>query len=415
MSIYERIHATAIGGGTIKGLVAQCVARCIAELAKAQAHLTKCLDEAQNLRAELETPAPKAPDLPAQLTPMVAKGRQHIQTLQAALRLAQRQAEAFRMFHGLMRSPTNPPVILNVLLLGLIIFIEALLNLTFFQNAAMTATPMAALFICVTISSTNILACCCGGFFIGRWLEYGLHAVEPNAPTLANPRRRAQVSRWVFMVIIGFVHLTIGLVRTQESLTEVEHSLSAYTDMLMTPESILLVLTGACLSVLAWHKGSTAFSDPYPYFSAYQQAIENAQEALDTVEEDISTDVEDRADEVIEQFEKAQKHHSQIIQTYNQKAKHAHAAYRALQQQIETARQKLDTDIAHIADSYHSAGGTMETGLTPEQRYQFETMLNVELPEYWSDSPQGQDLTAYYTAKANALAKLAATLSGEPS
>ena len=96
----------------------------------------------------------------------------------------------------------------------------------------MTASPVTALTVSGLISLTNISLSCVGGFFIQRYVHFGAHTANPDAPEYKRVRIRAKTQRIVFIgLMIGFT-ITIGLVRSQARLEEIAHSLSAYLTLM---------------------------------------------------------------------------------------------------------------------------------------------------------------------------------------
>jgi len=129
------------------------------------------------------------------------------------------------------------------------VFGEALLNAAFFSNAHMVAGPAAALLTSFLISMTNVTASTCAGFFIGRYLSFGSNALGSNDAHFRKKRTKAKYQFIGFIALMVFFHLTVGLVRAQESIEAVSHSPFAYLQMLKTPEAIFLTLMGGCMSV----------------------------------------------------------------------------------------------------------------------------------------------------------------------
>ena len=48
---------------------------------------------------------------------------------------------------------------------------------------------------------------------------------------------------FLFIGLLGYFHMTVGLVRASESLEKVHHSLTNYIYVITTPEALFLVLT----------------------------------------------------------------------------------------------------------------------------------------------------------------------------
>ncbi len=407
MGKLQQIAAEALGGASINGKLARCRANAESELVKNKAELQQLCDAAKAKRVAIDDvdESPLA-IVNAKTDAVLASGRVLLQGKKEALTQAVRTKEAFRMLHGILRDPEEPSILLNVVVFGTMIFGEAFINAAFFQNAHLTATPSAALLISVLISATNILASCCGGFFIGRWLNYGINAVEHDAAEFRNMRHRARIFQIIIIGVIGFLHLSVGLVRSQETLTKIDHSLSAYGDLLHTPEAVLLVIMGICLSLIAWHKGKSTFSDPYPNYSAHQKAVIDASEAILDLQEDLHEQLEDVFENGIEQSAKTTRKHQKSIQKFNEAVEECMAAHRELVSSISLAESELTANTALILDSYRASGGELGTSVKPD--VSFQKLLAVDLPELLPTSEQSSQSANLNAAKAAALERLGA-------
>ncbi len=411
MNNYQRISAEALGGGQINGELARRRAEAEKPLAVERNKVQGRCDEAQKLGAEIGAVGEDCNVSDAKADGVLNSVKLLIQDLQDAVKRAWKAKEAFRMEHGLLREPISPSVFMNVMVLCIMIFGEAFINAGFLQNAHMTATPASALLVSGLISATNIIANCVGGFFIGRWLNYGANAVDRNAPEFRNVRWVSRILQVMFIGVMGFLHGTIGLVRSQESLTGVHHSLFAYYKLLHTPEAVLLVILGVCLSVIAWRKGLSSFSDPYPHYGAYQKALNDAREALLDLQDELNEQIEDAFEDEIERSDKSQKDHQKSIQAYNKAVNHCAEAHRALVKKVSMAEQKLATDTAQILDAYRASGGVPDPNFNLAKHSSFQHFLNIKLPEFLPATESSSNNEKLNVAKAKALERLGALFS----
>ena len=413
MNNFQRISAEALGGGQVNGELARLRAEAERPLTVERDRLQGRCDEALNLGSEISIAGEDCGSSHAKADGILISGKLLIQDLQDAVKRALQVKESFRMGHGILRDPIDPPVFLNVMLLGSMIFGEAFINAGFLNNAHMTATPAAALLVSSLISATNIVASCCGGFFIGRWLKYGAHAVNPNAPEFRNARWFSRILQMAFICVMAFFHLTIGLVRSQETLTYVHHSLAAYLELSHTPEAMLLVIMGVCLSIIAWSKGLSSFSDPYPHYGAHQKALNHAREALLDLQDDLNEQIEDVFESAIEDADKAQNNHKESVQDYNKAVKDCATSHRVLVKKVGMAEQKLASDTAQILDTYRASGGALDPGFDLKRHGSFQDFLNIELPTFLPVPEPGSHSETLNAGKAKALEQFGGLFSGD--
>jgi len=91
---------------------------------------------------------------------------------------AKRAKEGFKARMGMTREADDTAVTENILKISALIVLDALLNAGFFLNAHMTSGPLAALLASGLISLVNVGACVAGGYFIGRYIDYGKEASD---------------------------------------------------------------------------------------------------------------------------------------------------------------------------------------------------------------------------------------------
>lgn len=126
----------------------------------------------------------------------------------------------------------------------------------------------------------------------------------------ASRYRRIRLSAWAASIsafaIAVYLHLNVGLLRSQETLDEIDHSLSAYANVFLTPEALFLFVFGCVLSALAFSKGMHSLGDPYPGYGEMKQAVD--QHLLDA--EDLYHEARDglnvRADEALSSVDEAE-------------------------------------------------------------------------------------------------------------
>ena len=292
--------------------------------------------------------------------------------------------QAAQLRHGYASTKDNYSALQSLLILLIAVFGEALINAAFFSNAHMVAGPTAALVTSFLISMTNVAVCACGGFFIGRYLNYGANALDGEDSFFKHKRIKAKLQFIGFMAIMMFFHITVGLVRAQESIQAVNHSLASYIEMLQNPEAIFLILMGACMSVIAYHKGLNGFDCPYPEIGRLQRAEEAAKQAVqstfgfyqeeisghfDSAEKAIRTPVEDK---------------KKTVERYNKAVSACHEVRRQLERAISDAETLCRGKIAELITAYGCIAGKEQdipTG-TLKQMVSFEKYLDVEIPSY---------------------------------
>ncbi|MEN8129335.1 MAG: hypothetical protein ABFS45_03900 [Pseudomonadota bacterium] len=412
MSTVERTQAQGMGGQPMDGEIyrqretqAEPVIdardKVLSECAKAQA-LAPNLGGAALPSSELDTDIEDLVAIVATLLPGKIK----------ALWRAIRALEAFRVHHGITREPVVPHILLSVMILLCMILGESVINASFFQNAYMVASPFAALLLSTLISTTNVAVSVCAGYFIGRWREYGHNAVDSDAPEFAQRRERAGQQFVAYVLVMALFHISVGLVRVQESLDPVQHSLESYKALLTTPEALFLVLMGVCISVLAYHKGKTAFADPYPGYGGRAHAVLEAEEDLLDLREEIAQQLEERFDEAEEAVEKTAKTTKRAYEKYNKAVTASQEARRTLERKVRTAESGLRARIAQLA-GYHSAVRGKEAPAPeaiPDHLVSFEEYLDVvEIPAF----AHPPDVSASKARLAKARAEAQGRLSNE--
>lgn len=268
------------------------------------------------------------------------------------------QAEkAFQLRHGLPRAAEEPQTILTFVFIILMILIEALGGTGFLLNAQLAASPLSAILFSLLVSLTNVVVSVLAGFYIGRWKKYGLHATDADNPLFIAIRNRARWQHWGYITVILTLHSLLGLVRVQKTLDSVQLSLGGYLSIITTPEALFLVLTGIGMSVISYHKGMTAFTDSYPYYSQYHKATVTAYEAWQMAYADYVAEIENRHGVARAALDQAWNEHRketlQVGRTFN----HCLTTRSELVRAVDEAESALRTDITALDQVYRAARG----------------------------------------------------------
>ena len=271
----------------------------------------------------------------------------------------------------------------------------------------MVAGPIAALLVSFTFSLTIVMTCVCAGYFIGRFLTYGSNSTDPDIPEFKKIRNRAG---WQFQGFIGvmiFLILTIGLIRSTESLDDIQHSLTYYSDLVNTPEAVFLILLNICIAVFSYHKGRTGFAHPYGDYSDYKHGIIYAREDLQQTYEDYVEDIEDICKTAESDADSQDKARTKSIAKHNKKVTACHKAYRRLEQAARVAENRFSAEVTKLNNTRSVIAGKSET--LPDSlldQFSFSEMTNLDLPDFYQP-PKGRDIkTALTKAKADALRRL---------
>lgn len=294
--------------------------------------------------------------------------------------------QAAQLQHGYVGTGGDKSIVQAVLILLVMVFGEALLNAAFFSNAHMVAGPATALLTSFLISMTNVAASASAGFFIGRYLNYGSNALGGNDAYFRKKRTKAKYQFFGFIALMVFFHVTVGLVRAQESIEAVSHSPLAYLQMLQTPEAIFLILMGGCMSVIAFHKGIHSFDCPYPELGRLQRAEaaakDDVQNALEFYQDEITAYFKD-AEKEIENPLKSQK---KTVDQFNKAVSGCQESRRQLEQSVRDAEIHCRGELAELITTYRCiAGEDQEVPIETLQRMvSFEKYLDVEIPAFRS-------------------------------
>jgi hypothetical protein len=360
------------------------------------------------LGGSAEEPETPQTDISPEIDALLTHAREALSGLAKACRRAPQILEAFRLRHGLTRAPAQPQTATASMVMALFVFVEAGANAGFFSNAHMVAGPFAVLQISVLISLTNISVSALGGFLIGRWMDYGKNAEDASDPAFSIPRLRARIALAGLTGVLGWFHMTVGLVRATESLDIVHHSLPSYALVLTTPESLFLVLTGACLSILAYRKGKYAFDDPYPGYGTRSRALQTLRDEVVDAYEDFREQIEERFDEAQREAAKAAKSGVQGVTRYNESVKACQSEARKLEEAVKQAESTMRMQAAKLTSHHRAARGrrsaVSEKDLT--HLLSFDKFLPDALPVAAKDTREKSSRERIAAQKADALAQL---------
>jgi len=364
-------------------------------------------EEAENLKDKIGV-TQNSNNLPtAQLEAVTTEAEQVFPQKVHACNQAVQAEKGFSTEHNLTNKSSQPNPTVTSLQIAIGVFFDAGMNSSFLYNAHMVAGPFAALLVSFTFSLTIVVTCACAGYFIGRFLNYGKNSTDPDIPEFKKIRNRA---KWLFRIFIGvmiFLILTIGLIRSTESLDDIQHSLTHYIDLLTTPEAVFLILLNICIAVFSFHKGRTGFAHPYGDYSSYQIGIINTREDLQQTYTDYVEEIEDICETVESDAGIQDKNQKKSIALHNKKVSACHQAYRALEQAVQSAKSRFSADITKIVHTQSVITGKSENlpdGLL--EQFSFSDVTNVALPDFYQP-PKGRDNKAALTkAKADALRRL---------
>ncbi|WP_316364650.1 hypothetical protein [Candidatus Thiodiazotropha sp. CDECU1] len=408
MSKFDRAVAQGLGEQSIDAALYEQRREHEERLIQVRGQYKEACDKAEALRTDAEEQEPPRTDISSVIEALLAQAREALSGLSKTCARAAQILEAFRLRHGLTRAPAQPQAATASMVLSLLVFVEAAANAAFFANAHMVAGPFAALQTSVLISLTNVSVSALGGYLIGRWMDYGKNAEDERDPAFSIPRLRARIALAGLIGILGWFHMTVGLVRATESLDIVHHSVSSYALVLTTPESLFLVLTGACLSVLAYRKGKFSFDDPYPGYGTRSRALQTLRDEVVDAYEDFREQIEERFDEAQRDAAKAAKSGVQGIVRYNAAVKACRAEARKLEEAVKQAESTMRMQAARLTSHHRAARGrrsaVSENDLT--HLLVFDDYLPDALPVAAKDSHEKASRVHFAAQKADALAQI---------
>ncbi|SHL59162.1 hypothetical protein SAMN05216428_1046 [Nitrosospira sp. Nsp11] len=287
----------------------------------------------------------------AQLESVILKAEQTLPQKVLTLRQAEQSERSFCTTHKLIDKSVQPNAVISMLWISVCVFIDAAVNSSFLYNAHMVSGPFAALLTSFLISLTNVTLSVSAGYFIGRFLSYGSNSADPEAQEFRAVRNRAKWQCRVFIGVMAFFILTVGLVRSMGSLDRVAHSLAHYGQLLATPESVFLVLLTICITVFSYHKGRTGFTHPYGDYSTYQQSVAAARDDLYRFYDELVEEIEEICADSEDDAEVRVTAQSKTAKQYHKKVTECHQAYRELQEAIRAAENEFSASVARLINS----------------------------------------------------------------
>lgn len=200
-----------------------------------------------------------------------------------------------------------PPVKVSKLLAGLtvgcVFCAEAIANsLYFISTSDQFATTVAAMSVAATLSATNMLIGGLTGAISGRYLRFGVNAVEDG---YQNVRRIAWAKlSGASAFYAAFMYQTAG-VRQQGALSPVEFSVDRLQGLLTDPNTLALTVVMFAGAWLAYKK-AIAWDGEDTEYTQLGRDVDDAQEDLeDWVRDSLSALVES-VDEEVEALQEAQ-------------------------------------------------------------------------------------------------------------
>ena len=405
MPYFNIVTALSVRNDRQRGALERMIAASAEGVRARKAEFDAALDEVERLEAAIENNAAldgRQGGAAVPLEDIVSDVEYELSGKQKELAESEVQERGFSVEHNLDRKPVLPDAVFSALLLGLAVFVEAAVNASFFYNAHLVAGPSAALLLSFLISLTNISLSVFAGWFIGPRLHYGLDAPEPGAPEFVSKRVLAKRLLAGFVVSIIFFHITVGLVRSLETLDALEHSISTYASVLATPEAVFLIMIGACMSAFAYYKGHHGFDDPYLGYGRYGRAKRRIREEIDAIYAHAVNAIEDRFDERLDEIEEALATHEKKLSAYNAAIKAARAAFHRLKSEVERAHARIASQIKRIDGEGGDEGHASHTGMA------FEHVLKrCQVPPYRPRPNLSEQKERLAADKAEALQRLA--------
>lgn len=219
--------------------------------------------EATNLKSRLKIPTNSGnQSITQKLDSIITQAERTLEQKAHTFHQALQAEKAFSVNHNLIEKSSAPNPVISVLSIAICVFIDGAVNASFLYNSHLVGSPFGALLISFLISLTNVVLAVCGGYFIGRFLNYGARSTDAETHELKLVRDRAKWQFKVFIVVMAFFLLTIGLVRSTGSLDRIGHSLAHYHELIVSPEAVLIILLNGCIAIFSFSKGKSGFGHP---------------------------------------------------------------------------------------------------------------------------------------------------------
>jgi hypothetical protein len=323
------------------------------------------------------------------------------------LRQAEQSERSFCTTHKLIDKAVQPNAVISILWIAVCVFIDASINASFLYNAHMVSGPFAALLTSFLISLTNVALSVSAGYFIGRFLNYGSNSADPEAPEFKAVRNRVKWQFRVFIDVMAFFILTVGLVRSMGSLDRVAHSLAHYHELLVTPEAVFLVLLSGCITIFSYHKGRGGFAHQYGDYATYQQSVAAARDDLYRFYDELVEEIETICNEAEDDGQVQVTAQSNSTKQYHKKVAECHQAYRELQEAIRAAENEFSAAVARLINSQSVLEGK-NLSVPPDllAPFAFTNVAAIKLPDAYRPAHASANSSVLVKEKTAALKRL---------
>ncbi|MEP1932163.1 MAG: hypothetical protein ABJO52_20905 [Nisaea sp.] len=222
---------------------------------------------------------------------------------------AKRFQTAFQIKHNIDRQPIVPGPYDSLPMLIALITIEGVATSAFFFGGGFVSGIGEAMVTGLTISGVNVvLSAGLGGYVFGRYWNYGTKCREQD-PKITIKRWAGRFGAVLTACGIATLLIASGIVRATGDTEQLSYTLESLSNAAANFNSLLLWGIGLSFSVLAWRKGLSAFSDPYPGLSEAASAVTKASvdavsvrsdalEAVEDLHEDALAEAYDAAEEI---------------------------------------------------------------------------------------------------------------------
>ncbi|MGB1109651.1 MAG: hypothetical protein ACPG4N_04815 [Gammaproteobacteria bacterium] len=401
-----------MSGLSLKGEQGQQIEHFETGLIKLRDEVSERIDKAEEQTATADA---ECPDAGAEIVdPSLALSTfpQQLAPLEKRRKDAELAEDMHRLRMGITRPAKVADFTMTFLVIGIFAMVESVGTASFFLNANMVAGPVSALLLALLISFTNVMVSTCAGYFIGPYLDYGATAQDGDSPRSVAIRQSAWFKFILFLIAIVGLHLTTGLIRSQEELAHVAHGWNEYADLLTTPEAVFLMLMGICMSAIAFHKGRN-LDDPIPGYGERHRAVLAAQEAIQELHEETAEGIAKPFDEAIDDLKDQAKALKRATNAQHKAVNAALSAERRLEQAISSAESKANAELVGINDLHHAA--TLKAGhpkdLIPNEPVSFAHFLEgLDVPDFFDPPDIGARINALKTRKAEMLTRLSGLL-----
>jgi hypothetical protein len=343
----------------------------------------------------------------ARLEGIIFMAEQTLPQKALTLRQTEQSDRAFCTTHKLIDPSVPPNALVSILWIAVCVFIDAAINASFLYNAHLVASGFSALLTSFLISLTNVALSVSAGYFIGRFLSYGSNSADPEAPEFKSVRNRARWRYRVFIGVMAFFILTVGLVRSMGSLDRVAHSLAHYHELLVTPEAVFLVLITGCITVFSYYKGRTGFTHPYGDYATYQQSVAAARDDLYRFYDELVEEIETICNEAKDDAQDQVTAQSKSAKQYHKKVTECRQAYGELQEAIRAAENEFSAAVARLINSQSVLEGK-NLSVPPDllAPFAFTNVAAIKLPDAYRPSHASGNSSLVAKEKAAALKRL---------